>query len=191
VLSFPFENVGANLPTLVTTVAGNLFELRELSAVRLLGLDLPAAFVRAYSGPQFGIAGTRRLAGVDHLHVNGLRNKFWGPDDSVVASIQACLTPMFGGYQAMPVLSSGQTVLQAPETYSRSGTIDLMYLAGGGIMAHPAAPAAGVYALRQAWEAAVARVPLDDYAAGHPALAQAMATFGGRARPAAPPAAPA
>jgi ribulose-bisphosphate carboxylase large chain len=30
-----------------------------------------------------------RLAGVDHLHVNGLKNKFWEPDDSVVRSIKA------------------------------------------------------------------------------------------------------
>ena len=25
-----------------------------------------------------------RLAGVDHLHVNGLRSKFWEPDESVM-----------------------------------------------------------------------------------------------------------
>ena len=30
-----------------------------------------------------------RLAGADHLHVNGLRNKFCEPDDSVVASGRA------------------------------------------------------------------------------------------------------
>ena len=36
-----------------------------------------------------------RLAGVDQLHVNGIRNKFWEADDSVIRSIQACLTPLF------------------------------------------------------------------------------------------------
>jgi ribulose-bisphosphate carboxylase large chain len=36
-----------------------------------------------------------RLAGVDHLHVNALQSKFWEPDESVVKSIKACLTPMF------------------------------------------------------------------------------------------------
>src|SRR5688500_6872542 len=30
-VEFPFENVGANLPTLLATVCGNLFELKELS----------------------------------------------------------------------------------------------------------------------------------------------------------------
>jgi len=34
-----------------------------------------------------------RLAGVDHLHVNGLANKFSEADDSVIASARACLTP--------------------------------------------------------------------------------------------------
>ena len=37
-----------------------------------------------------------RLAGVDQLHVNGIRNKFWEPDDSVIASARACLAPFAG-----------------------------------------------------------------------------------------------
>jgi ribulose-bisphosphate carboxylase large chain len=333
-LSFPFENVGANLPTLVATVCGNLYELSDHSGLRLLDLELPAAFAEAYPGPQFGIEGTRRLAGVygrpiigtivkpsvglspeqtaelarelaeadidfikddelmanpphaplsarvaavmkvlnahadrtgkkvmfafnitdeldamrrhhdsvlaaggtcvmvslnsvgypavtalrrhsrlplhghrngwgmytrcpalgiaftayqklwrlagaDHLHVNGLQNKFWEPDDSVVTSLHACLTPLFGGYRAMPVLSSGQWAGQAPETYRRAGTVDLMYLAGGGIMAHPGGPAAGVRAIRQAWEAAVRNIPLETYAREHPELRQAIEKYGG------------
>ena len=36
-----------------------------------------------------------RIAGIDHTHVNGLSNKFCEPDDSVIASARACLTPMF------------------------------------------------------------------------------------------------
>jgi ribulose-bisphosphate carboxylase large chain len=64
VLSFPFENVGANLPTLNATVCGNLYELSDHSGLRLLDLHLPAAFADAYPGPQFGIEGTRRLTGV-------------------------------------------------------------------------------------------------------------------------------
>ena len=41
-------------------------------------------------------------------------------------------------------------------------------------MAHPDGPAAGVAALREAWDAAIAGVPLADYARDHPALAQAL-----------------
>ncbi|MEZ4836880.1 MAG: RuBisCO large subunit C-terminal-like domain-containing protein [Caldilineaceae bacterium] len=96
-----------------------------------------------------------RLAGADHLHVNGLRNKFCESDESVIASARECLTPMLGGYTVMPVFSSGQTAEQPPDTYRALGSVDLMYLAGGGIMGHPGGPAAGVAALIQAWAAAV------------------------------------
>src|SRR5262249_57509412 len=83
------------------------------------------------------------LAGVDHIHVNGLQNKFWEPDDSVVQSIQACLKPLLGGYAILPVISSGQWGGQAPETYRRTRTVDVLYLAGGGIMGHPERAAGG------------------------------------------------
>ena len=119
-----------------------------------------------------------RLAGVDQLHVNGLKNKFCESDESVVRSIKACLTPMLGGYTAMPVVSSGQWGGQAPETYRQTQTLDLMYLAGGGILAHPGGPAAGVAALRQAWEAAAAGVALEDYARTHPELRQSLEFYG-------------
>lgn len=336
VVSFPLENVGPNLPALLSTVAGNLFELAEFSGLRLLDLELPDAFAEAYPGPAFGVAGTRRLtgvsdgpilgtivkpsvgltpeqtaalagelaeagidfikddelmadpphsplasrveavmrvlnrhadrtgkrvmyafnvtdepdrmlhhhdtvaraggtcvmvslnsvglggvsllrrhsalpihghrngwglwtrcpalgmefaayqklwrlAGVDHLHVNALGNKFWEPDDSVVASIRAMRVPLFDAgraYTAMPVLSSGQWGGQAPETYRRAGTAELMYLAGGGIMAHPAGPAAGLVAIRQAWEAAVAGIPLAEYARNRPELRAQLEKFG-------------
>ena len=84
-----------------------------------------------------------RLAGADQLHVNGIQNKFWESDDSVVESIKSCLEPMFDHRTIMPVISSGQWGGQAPETYRRTKSVDLMYLAGGGIVAHPGGPAAG------------------------------------------------
>jgi ribulose-bisphosphate carboxylase large chain len=334
-LSFSLENMGVNLPTLVATVAGNLFELSEFSGLKLLDLELPQAFSTVYSGPQFGIAGTRelvevegrpligtivkpsvglspqqtaelanelagagidfikddelmadpphsplservaavmkvlnahmdktgkkvmyafnisdsldamyrhhdtvqaaggtcvmvslngvglvgvealrrrsalpihghrngwgmlnrhpalgieftayqklwRLAGVDHLHVNGLQNKFFEANESVVRSIKACLEPLLGGYHLMPVISSGQWGGQAPETYALTQTVDLMYLSGGGIMAHPGGPAAGCAAIRQAWEAAVNGVELVDYARDHEELRLSIEKFGGR-----------
>lgn len=332
-VAFPFDNVGHNLPTLLATVAGNLFELKEFSGLRLLDLELPPEFSRC-DGPQFGVKGTRhltgvfgrpligtiikpsvglrpdqtadlvrmlsaagidfikddelmsnpphsplservplvmreinrmadatgkkvmyafnisdesdamkrhhdlvvhsggtcvmislyhvglagvmalrrhaslpihghrngwglysrsaaigieyiawqkvwRLAGVDHLHVNGLQNKFCESDDSVAQSIKACLTPLFNDDCAMPVVSSGQWGGQAPETYRRTQTCDLMYLAGGGIMAHPGGPAAGCKSLQQAWEAAVAGIPLETYAATRVELRQSLEKFGG------------
>src|ERR671916_13575 len=57
-LSWPLENLGPSLPNLVATVAGNLFELKQFSGLRLLDIRLPPAFADAYPGPGFGIAGT-------------------------------------------------------------------------------------------------------------------------------------
>ncbi len=64
VLSFPYENVGPSLPLLMSTVAGNLFELGQFSGLRLVDMQLPQPFADAYPGPQFGVEGTRRLTGV-------------------------------------------------------------------------------------------------------------------------------
>lgn len=115
-----------------------------------------------------------RLAGVDQIHVNGLANKFCESDDSVVRSIEACLEPRGPLQPLMPVVSSGQWGGQAPDTFARTRTVDLMYLAGGGILAHPGGPAAGVAALRQAWEAAVAGISLAEYARDHEPLRQSL-----------------
>lgn len=336
-LSFSLENMGTNLPTLIATVAGNLFELRDVSGLKLLDFDVPQAFAERYFGPQFGIEGTRklagvydrpiigtivkpsvglspqatadltgdlaeagidfikddelmadpphsplkervekvmavinkaadqtgkkvmfafnitdeldamlehhdtvlkaggtcvmvslnsvgpvgvahlrkhcqlpihghrngwgmltrhpmlgigfsayqkiwRLAGVDHIHVNGLCNKFWEPDDSVVQSIEACFKPFLGGYEIMPVISSGQWGGQAPDTYRRVDRVDVMHLAGGGIMAHPGGPASGMKAMSQAWEAAVKGIDLETYAKHHVELLQAIEKYGNLSR---------
>jgi len=63
VVEWPMENIGTDLATLQTTIAGNLFELQELFACRVLDLKLPAAFIAAHPGPAFGVPGTRRLIG--------------------------------------------------------------------------------------------------------------------------------
>ena len=332
-IAFPIDNVGDNLPTLLATVAGNLFELGEVTALRLLDLDLPERYAAAFAGPAFGIEGTRRLAGVhgrpligtiikpsiglsagqtaalvdalcaadidfikddeliadppyerfearlaavmpvlqrhadrlgrmpmyainitgsvdellrrhdavvraggtcvmvsvnwvgfaavehlrrhaqlpihghrngwgaftrhpglgfsfeayqklwrlagvDHLHVNGIRSKFWEADDSVIRSARACLAPFAGVPPLLPVFSSGQWAGQAPDLYRELGSTDLMHLAGGGIIGHPDGAAAGVQSLRDAWEAAVAGADLREYAKTRPALQRALSHFG-------------
>lgn len=119
-----------------------------------------------------------RLAGVDQIHVNGIQNKFWESDDSVVRSIEACLTPMLGGYSVLPVVSSGQWGGQAPETYRRTKTVDLLYMAGGGIMAHPGGPAGGVRALQQAWQAAVDGLTVEEAAKQYSEFGKSVEKFG-------------
>jgi len=118
-----------------------------------------------------------RLAGVDQIHVNGIQNKFWESDDSVVRSIEACLKPLFGR-TVLPVVSSGQWGGQAFETYRRTQTTDLLYMAGGGIMAHPGGAANGVRALQQAWEGAVNGMSLADTVKVYPQFAQSVEKFG-------------
>ena len=122
-----------------------------------------------------------RLLGVDQFQINGIGAKYWEPDASFVSSFADVTTPIFSASDiALPVVCSGQWGGQAPETYARTGrTVDLMYLCGGGVVSHPGGPAAGVRAVRQAWEAAVAGVPLARYAKDHPDLAQSLAKFGG------------
>lgn len=137
-----------------------------LSRHPLLGIDF-----RAYQK-------LWRLAGVDQLHVNGIQNKFWESDDSVVASIDACLTKMYDHKTVLPVVSSGQWGGQAFETWRRTKTIDLLYMAGGGIMAHPMGAAAGVNALQQAWKAAVEGLSLEAAAQQYKEFGRSVEKFG-------------
>ncbi|UWR16410.1 ribulose-bisphosphate carboxylase large subunit family protein [Sulfitobacter sp. M368] len=120
-----------------------------------------------------------RLAGADHMHVNGLRNKFCEADESVIRSARACLTPLRpeAPCLAMPVFSSAQTPLQAAETCRQLGSADLIHAAGGGIAGHPHGAAAGVRAMRAAWDAAMNGIPIGEAARGNPALAAAIKAF--------------
>jgi 3-oxoisoapionate-4-phosphate decarboxylase len=120
-----------------------------------------------------------RLLGVDQFQINGIRVKYWEPDESFVESFKAVSAPLFRTDDCpLPVVCSGQWGGQAPETYERTGcTLDLMYLCGGGIVSHPGGAGAGVKAVRQAWESAVAGIPLATFARDHHELAQSLATF--------------
>jgi ribulose-bisphosphate carboxylase large chain len=154
----------------------------------LLGIEFPAYQV------------LWRLAGVDQLHVNGIANKFWEGDDSVVRSMEACSQPLIAPrgcvranaadlnspcshehsheFSVLPVVSSGQWGGQACETYRRTRTVDLPYMAGGGIMAHPDGPAAGVRSLQKWWEAAVEGLTLEQAVAKYPELKKSVEKFG-------------
>jgi ribulose-bisphosphate carboxylase large chain len=122
-----------------------------------------------------------RWAGADHIHTNGLRNKFCESDESVIASIKACQEPG-RGETVMPVISSGQWAGQAVDTYQAIGNADVMYVCGGGIVAHPSGIEAGVQSVRHAWDAALAGTSLEKHAAQSPALKEALEFFGKRAK---------
>src|SRR3546814_18578656 len=87
VLSWPVHNFGLSLPNLLATVAGNLSELKAFSGLRLLDLKLPPVFLDRYQGPQFGVAGTRTLAGVYGRPMLGTIIKpSVGPDPAATAA---------------------------------------------------------------------------------------------------------
>ena len=120
-----------------------------------------------------------RLAGADHMHVNGLDNKFSESNESVMLAARSILTPLDldNPFISMPVFSSGQTARQVQRTYAGIKCSDCIYAAGGGVLAHPNGPKAGVIALRQAWDAALSGVDANDYAATHRELADALKLF--------------
>ena len=121
-----------------------------------------------------------RLAGVDHMHVHGLQGKFAQEDAEVVSSAKDCVTPLTDGIddRVLPAFSSGQWAGTAQPTFDAIGHDDLLFMAGGGILAHPGGPAAGVASIRQAWAAVAAGMSLKDAAIDRPELRQALDTFG-------------
>lgn len=130
-----------------------------------------------------------RLAGVDHMHVHGLQGKFAQPDEEVIEGARACLAPLADGPEGealqdrvMPAFSSGQWAGTVPATWEAAGTDDLLFMSGGGIMAHPDGPAAGVASIRQAWDAVRAGQSLEGVAKERPELRRALAFFGAGAK---------
>ena len=120
-----------------------------------------------------------RLAGADHMHVNGFDNKFTESNESVAASVVSLKDPLFGNSPmcAVPVFSSGQTVRQAAATLHAAGSPDVLVTAGGGIIAHPDGVTEGVKAMRQAYDAAMQGVDVDVYAKEYHELTAALAAF--------------
>jgi ribulose-bisphosphate carboxylase large chain len=121
-----------------------------------------------------------RLAGIDHMHVHGLQGKFAQSDEEVVSAALDCLTPLTDGIddRVLPAFSSGQWAGTVPATWQSISSTDVLFLAGGGIMAHPCGPAAGVASIRQAWDVVTAGDTLAAALPNLPELNQALAFFG-------------
>lgn len=127
-----------------------------------------------------------RLAGVDHMHVHGIGGKFSDAPQEVEEAARRCLQPLAvdapdASDAVMPAFSSGQWAGTLPVTAQAAGSSDFLFMAGGGILAHPSGPAAGVASLRQAWEAVAANEDLEQAARSRPELAGALSFFGKKA----------
>ena len=78
----------------------------------------------------------------------------------------------------MPAFSSGQWAGTLPGTAKAAGSPDFMFMAGGGILAHPGGPAAGIRSLHQAWSAISLGETLERAATSRSELAAALRFFG-------------
>jgi ribulose-bisphosphate carboxylase large chain len=61
-IAYPIELFEpANMPNILSSVAGNVFGLKALKNLRLLDIQMPKALIASFKGPAFGIAGIRKL----------------------------------------------------------------------------------------------------------------------------------
>ncbi len=63
-VSWSVENFGYNVPALMSTLQGNLYELRQFTGLKLDDFELPPSYSDHFRGPSFGMEGTKSLAGV-------------------------------------------------------------------------------------------------------------------------------
>lgn len=123
-----------------------------------------------------------RLAGVDHLHVGGMAGKFSEDEATVAESLRDCLTSLAPTHgPIVPVVSSAQWAGTVAATVAAAGGDDFLFLAGGGILGHPAGPAAGVRS-HAAFAAVAAGESLTQVAARDADVRGALETFGGARR---------
>lgn len=53
-----------NIPQLLSSVAGNIYSLKEIKHLKLLDLALPKKYVQSFAGPAFGLEGVRKITRV-------------------------------------------------------------------------------------------------------------------------------
>ena len=119
------------------------------------------------------LARVSRLLGVDQLHVGTAVGKMAETKDEVLANKEACVEPMGDIKPVLPVASGGLHPGMVPKLVEYFGN-DTVIQAGGGIHGHPDGTVKGSVALRQAVDAAVAGIPLEEYAKTHGELAKAL-----------------
>ncbi|OIO15311.1 ribulose-bisphosphate carboxylase large subunit [Candidatus Gottesmanbacteria bacterium CG11_big_fil_rev_8_21_14_0_20_37_11] len=71
-IAYPLDLFEAgNIPQLLSSIAGNIFGLLEISALRLEDIDFPEEYIKAFPGPALGITGVRNMAGVKEMPLLG------------------------------------------------------------------------------------------------------------------------
>lgn len=70
-IAFPLDAIGTDLAALMTIAIGGTYSIKGLSGIRIVDMKLPEQFRGAHPGPQFGVAGSRRLTGVEERPIIG------------------------------------------------------------------------------------------------------------------------
>ncbi len=120
-----------------------------------------------------------RLAGADLLHVGTARGKLGGKEKFVeIPEIVATIKdPLDGLKPTFPVASGGLHPGILPENVALIGK-DVQLQLGGGIHGHPWGTRAGALAARQAIDAIMQNIPLEEYARSHQELKVALEHWG-------------
>jgi ribulose-bisphosphate carboxylase large chain len=122
------------------------------------------------------IAKIARIIGVDQLHVGTVVGKMSETRKEVVQNCEALKMKMGGLREVLPVASGGLHPRLVPALVKLFGR-DFAIQAGGGIHGHPAGTIAGAKAMRQAVDATLAGMALEDYARDHKELRLALQTW--------------
>lgn len=176
---------GANL-LMVNSMPLGLSAVRMLSRhtkVPLIGhFPMIAACSRS---PAYGIHSRviqklQRLAGLDGIVMPGFGARMGMDEAEVLECIDACVAPMGAIRSSLPIPGGSDWAGTLAGVYRRVGSVDFGFIPGRGVFGHPMGPTGGAASLRQAWDAIVAGVSIEQYAETHPELRAAIDAFGAK-----------
>ncbi len=122
------------------------------------------------------IAKLSRIVGVDQLHVGAAVGKMSETREEVLLSCEALRGKISELKRVMPVASGGLHPALVPSLIDIFG-IDFIIQAGGGIHGHKHGTVAGAKAMRQAVDATVEHIELEEYAKTYSELQIAVETW--------------
>ncbi|MFH0986627.1 MAG: type III ribulose-bisphosphate carboxylase [Candidatus Micrarchaeota archaeon] len=62
---------GGNMPEILSSIAGNVFGMKEVENLRLTDIDFPDSILKSFKGPAHGIEGVRKYLGVKKRPLTG------------------------------------------------------------------------------------------------------------------------
>jgi ribulose-bisphosphate carboxylase large chain len=122
------------------------------------------------------ISKVARIIGVDQLHVGTVVGKMFETKEEVAQNCEALKTKEIGLKPVLPVASGGLYPALIPALMKFFGK-DFVIQAGGGIHGHRDGTVAGAKAMRQAVDATLKGVTLEEYAKTHKELEGALETW--------------